>query len=88
MGFQRNRRELLKEECIQFIGGKVCSNCGNNFLPISCYDFHHKIGCKNSNISQLLNTKKSIDDELKNELKKCVLLCANCHRIVTYTLQS
>jgi len=83
MEFKRNRRELLKEEAIEYIGGKVCAKCSNNFLPISCYDFHHNTGSKTENISKLLNTKKTLDAELKEELKKCILLCSNCHRIVT-----
>jgi hypothetical protein len=84
MEYKRNRRQLLKELSIEFIGGKVCNRCGCNFLPISAYDFHHNTGAKEINISQLLNTKKTLDDELKEELKKCILLCANCHRIVTH----
>jgi len=82
--YQRNRRVLLKEESIEFIGGKVCVVCGENSLPICCYDFHHTKGAKENNISKLLNTKTELDEELKTELKKCVILCANCHRIITY----
>lgn len=83
MEYKRNHRSLLKEEAIEFIGGKVCAKCGCNFLPICCYDFHHTKGAKEHNISKLLSGTK-LDQELKDELKKCVLLCANCHRIITH----
>lgn len=84
MEWKRNQRQLLKEECIAFMGGKVCAYCGCNFLPICAYDFHHNTGAKENNISELLNIKNKMDDELKEELKKCILLCANCHRIATF----
>lgn len=80
---KRNGREILKEACLRYLGGKKCSICGVNYLPICCYDFHHNKGAKEIEISKLIQKKKTLDTELKSELDKCIVLCANCHRQVT-----
>lgn len=58
------------------MGGK-CRTCGGVF-PLAVYDFHH-LGDKDYSPSNLMNNG-SIKD-IARELSKCVLLCANCHRI-------
>jgi hypothetical protein len=81
--YDRNNNQLLKELSLQYLGGKKCCNCGVDYLPICCYDFHHNKATKEENISQMIKGKTKLDAELKNELDKCVVLCANCHRQVT-----
>ena len=81
--FQRNKRENLKEECLRYLGGKKCAICGNNSEMPCCYDFHHKLGLKEENISWMIARKKNLDAELKEELDKCAVVCANCHRQIT-----
>jgi hypothetical protein len=54
-----------------------CISCGENCR--ACLDFHHidpktKDGCV-SKLASTKNVTKTI-----NELNKCVVLCANCHR--------
>ena len=45
-----------------------------------CLDFHHKNpNEKYIDISDLIKNHASIET-LSNEIKKCVVLCANCHR--------
>ena len=78
--YQINKRSNLKDKCLNYLGGKKCLDCGINHLPPICYDFHHKVGGKDLNISQMLNGKYSWS-ELKKELDKCIILCANCHRL-------
>lgn len=82
--YKRNNNELLKEEAIEYLGGKVCAVCGNRSLPLVCYDFHHKNGDKEENISKMIARKKVLDAELKAELDKCAVVDANCHRMITY----
>ena len=54
----------------------VCVDCGMYFnLQPECCDFHHITGDKGRNIAEI-NTINL----LKKELKKCIPLCANCHR--------
>ncbi|MDP1614217.1 MAG: hypothetical protein Q8L68_00300 [Methylococcales bacterium] len=71
---------------MEYLGGKVCTVCGTQSLPICCYDFHHKIGTKEESISQMIQRKKILDQELKNELDKCAVVDANCHRMITARL--
>jgi 5-methylcytosine-specific restriction endonuclease McrA len=81
--YKRNGNGLLKEKCLQYLGGKKCNICGINYLPICCYDFHHNKGAKEIEISKLIQRKNKLDSELKSELDKCMVLCSNCHRQVT-----
>lgn len=70
----RNKEKKLK--AIEFLGGK-CLDCKNTY-PSCAYDFHHISGEKEMNPSQAI---AGSFEKAKEELKKCVLLCANCHRI-------
>ena len=69
------RRERYKEMAVEFLGGK-CRSCGYHKC-IAALQFHHidpKI--KDRSIKDLIcGSWKRIE----KELKKCVLLCANCH---------
>ena len=62
-----------------------CADCGGTF-PLICMDLHHiepetkdRSGHKNVSIKNKMKEwgRKRIDEELD----KCVVLCANCHRI-------
>ncbi len=67
----------MKQQCVDYRGGQ-CSICGYNQCN-SALDFHHRNPQdKTYAISNLANRK--FDDDLKKELDKCDLLCANCHR--------
>lgn len=81
--YRRNKRELLKDACLQYLGGKRCVICDNISEMPCCYDFHHMIGTKGENISKMITNKKNLDSELKTELDKCAIICANCHRQIT-----
>lgn len=79
-GRNRINRLKAKQEWIEKFGGK-CLDCSNKF-PICVYEFHH-LNPKDKDISpgQLFVMKKS---KQESELAKCVMLCANCHRIRHY----
>lgn len=61
---------LIKEE----IG---CMKCGDKNIPNYALDFHH-IGEKKHCFGSLISM--GIMDTLLDEIQKCVILCANCHR--------
>ena len=56
---------------------KECIVCGQNTK--CCLDIHH-VSNKHFNISQAITQRTS--EDILNELKICVCLCANCHRKV------
>lgn len=58
-----------------------CSYCGYNKSE-HALDYHH-IDVKLHNVSTL--ARKSSLKKLKTEIKKCIVLCANCHRELTFT---
>lgn len=69
-------RRRLKQRAIEYLGGK-CQQCGYAKCPLA-FDFHHKDPSEKdftiSNYSNLCWAK------IEAEIKKCILLCANCHR--------
>lgn len=73
----RNRRVKRKQEAVDLLGG-VCLDCGKSY-PLACYDFHHlDPNQKEFDPCSKLTSKK---EKFLEELRKCVLLCANCHRV-------
>lgn len=74
------RRLKSKIRAVEAKGGK-CENCGYvaNEKNYAAFEFHHNCGEKEHNIGGSLNKKWAT---IEKELKKCELLCSNCHRIV------
>jgi len=64
-------------KAINLLGGK-CSRCGND--NIFCLEFHHieKKEEKEDEIGFLIRSGKGWSI-IEREIKKCLLLCANCH---------
>jgi len=76
---KQDRRER-KERAVIYKGGK-CEHCLGSF-HIAAYDFHH-INPDEKDVDPGLLMQIS-DEILFKELDKCILLCANCHRIHHY----
>lgn len=75
---QREDKRKRKELAIEYLGGK-CSKCLNIFHP-AVYEFHHKNPeTKDRDPSKMLQLSWK---RLEAELDKCLLLCANCHRLL------
>lgn len=75
------RRDNNKKEAILLRGGK-CEICGfeYNGKNAACFDFHHiNPNEKIYNPSTALRLSKEKRDM---ELSKCLLICANCHRLI------
>lgn len=80
---QQTTRQRLKLQCVTYKGGK-CERCGYNKCS-AAFDFHHKDQTKKDfQISRI--TIGTLTDNLKKELDKCELLCANCHREEHYQI--
>lgn len=69
------RRKTIRQKAIEYKGGK-CQQCGYNKCK-EALEFHH-LSNKSFGISQKGYTRSW--QKVKEELDKCVLLCANCHR--------
>lgn len=76
--YKQRRYEVIKEILVKLLGGK-CSKCDNSY-PLSVYDFHHVDPAKKKYSVGWAITNISAKN-LAIEVSKCVLLCANCHRI-------
>lgn len=73
---RQKNRELLRE----YKKGP-CTDCNRTFHPCQM-DFDHINDNKVANVSKLMNSnyaKQAIE-----ELKKCELVCSNCHRLRTW----
>lgn len=75
--YMKNRFIALKIRAIKY-KGDVCSKCNTQY-KYPCYDFHHTDPNTKEFIWGQLRNKSW--DKIKQELDKCVLLCANCHRL-------
>lgn len=72
--FREIRNEFLRQK--KYTGCVICQE-----KDIGCLDFHH-LGDKKYNISSIF-TNLSIK-EIEEEIQKCIILCANCHRKLHY----
>jgi len=64
-----------------------CSKCGYSELN-SALEFHHvDPNTKLMIISKYRGSSSKLTDEIKHELDKCIILCANCHREEHYDLE-
>lgn len=72
-----NRRRFAhKLKCIEYLGGK-CIRCGyNKFAEV--LEFHHRN--PQEKLFQISGNHCRKWEDVKTELDKCDLLCANCHR--------
>ncbi len=75
------RRFRAKAAAIKYFGGK-CTNCGWQGNQ-AALQFHHKDPSKKDFI--IGNVANKNWDKIKLELKKCTLLCANCHMTIHST---
>ena len=90
--YYANNRELViaasrvsakayKDKWRRFKATLACINCGQNHP--ATFDFHHvDSSTKEESVNKLL--KNRAFKRAMEEIKKCVVLCANCHRIHHY----
>lgn len=76
---KKNDRQRVREKMLAYLRGKSCVDCG--ILDIVVFEFDHVRGEKVDDVSKLM--KKGCWGRVLNELTKCDVVCANCHRIRT-----
>jgi hypothetical protein len=80
---ERNKRSGKEaRELIQKIKEETpCADCGNKF-PYYVMDFDHVRGEKLGNISEIFFNLGRL--KLEEEIKKCDVVCSNCHRVRSF----
>ena len=76
---EKDRRQKLHTKAEAF--KKECILCG--FNDIRALEFHHVRDKKLFDISRGVNSRYSWE-EIEKEIKKCDVLCSNCHAIETW----
>lgn len=80
---KRARQKSLaqnKERLAELKEASPCADCGQHF-PSVCMDYDH-LRDKTKGVTLMVNTGYSWGRVLE-EIEKCELVCANCHRLRT-----
>ena len=75
------RRAVEKDRWNTFKRTLKCTNC--NFSHPAALDFHHTDPSKKENIVSNLISEGRFSAAME-EVQKCIVLCANCHRVHHY----
>lgn len=80
-GGGHTNRSSIKKWYYQYKATLSCQNCSEN-RPY-CLQFHHRDpSIKIESVSRLVASQAPTKLELMEEIAKCDVLCANCHRIL------
>lgn len=80
---ERNRKikNNLRAHMLDYLRDKSCANCGMNDARV--LEFDHIVPAKKSfSIARAMASTFSWE-RIMNEITKCQILCANCHKIKT-----
>ena len=73
------RKKMLREWFNKYKKNLSCSKCGENHT--ACLEFHHLNEKEKSfGISHSIESMGYSKEKMMNEIKKCIVLCSNCHR--------
>lgn len=72
------RKIEIKERFKEFKASLECENCGES--DPCCLDFHHKDPKKKDFVLSLACKAGYSWERLQEEIQKCAVVCANCHR--------
>jgi len=75
----KNRKERIRSWFKKYKQNLKCSKCGEDH--VACLEFHHP-NEKNKFFSILtaIERRGFSKERILSEIKKCTVLCANCHR--------
>lgn len=76
------RKDELRETYLEIKKSSRCEECGNDDFRVLDFD-HIDRETKSFNVGDGMRRGYSLD-KIKNEMAKCRVLCANCHRIKTW----
>lgn len=78
--YARNRVKEGKVKLEKYLMGHPCVDCGNSDIRV--LEFDHVKGNKRFDIGKAVNSKYGWETVLE-EIEKCEVVCANCHKIRT-----
>jgi len=84
-----------KQKVINEFKNRPCERCGGQF-PHYVMDCHHKEGTEKNSKLQVSGKNNTFKyalchlswPDLADELAKCAVVCANCHRIIEHEKRS
>ena len=84
---KKKKYDSISKQVNDFKVKKGCVMCGYNENPIAL-DFHHfNKKMKENNVSSFFKSSWKQFEKIKDEIKKCEVYCANCHRIEEHRLR-
>lgn len=78
----RNRKSRKLAYVQEYKQGKACADCKEEY-PYWILEFDH-LRDKVANVAFMCNSSKYSLSDVKEELKKCDVVCANCHKHRTW----
>ena len=86
---ERNRKNRKSQrDFVNSLKNQPCVDCGKKYPPY-VMDFDHRDkNLKRGNIGSLVSQAYFNKKKLLEEISKCDLVCANCHRIRTHKRRS
>lgn len=80
---QQKQGKEIRDDFMGRLKDQACMDCGVKY-PRACMEFDHRPGTtKEFALSQVKLLTRPTILKVVRELKKCDLVCANCHRIRT-----
>lgn len=76
--YMKRKRKEYKDKYAQIKGDRGCLFCPED--NPKCLDWHHKDKSTKIESVAVLIANKVPEKVIENEIEKCVVLCANCHR--------
>ena len=73
----------IRIEFVRAQKDRPCADCGGRF-HYAVMEFDHVRGAKLGNVATMAHKGVSLE-RLKTEIEKCELVCANCHRLRTWS---
>lgn len=83
IGYARARQKRLRRFIVEYKTGKRCTDCKRKY-PHYVLQFDHLPGCvKKVHLANIHGRGWSLE-RIMEEIKKCDLVCANCHAVRTF----
>lgn len=71
----------IRESVYEYKAARPCTDCGLHY-PHYVMEFDHVRGEKTANVADMIN--RNCTRKVWEEIEKCELVCANCHRCRTH----